>query len=327
MASKKKVLGTKQTNISSFFSPPSQQKQKKRTASETETETETRPCKVTKEDMDNEKKETVVEISSPSTEVVQHKSPSAASDVNTVLNGMEETVVKIDLGCSDVDIGLSWREALNSEFEKDYFKRLSVFLGEERKTKKIFPPENEVFSWTTLHNIRKTKVVIIGQDPYHGPQQAHGLCFSVQIGIPPPPSLKNIYKELNTDIEGFTTPTHGHLIGWSSQGVLLLNACLTVVASKANSHKDRGWEKFTDATIKWLNTNTEGVVFILWGNYAQKKGKSINKARHLVLSGKHPSPLSAHGGFFGCKHFSKANAYLKEKGKKEIDWNYLPESL
>jgi len=224
-------------------------------------------------------------------------------------------------------MGNSWRDALKSEFEKDYFKKLSRFLTEERKNKKIYPPENEVFSWTKLHNIRKTKVVIIGQDPYHGPRQAHGLCFSVCPGVTPPPSLKNIYKELETDIEGFKTPEHGHLIGWSSQGVLLLNACLTVVASQANSHKARGWEKFTDAVIKWMNQNLDGVVFVLWGMYAQKKGANINKNKHCVLAGKHPSPLSAHGGFFGCKHFSKANEYLKKKGKKEIDWTYLPESI
>jgi len=321
-APQKKVLATKQTNISSFFSPPpSSSKQKKRSVSETETETPP-PSKLLKEEKDNND-EAPARVET--TQVQQNEDSESTSNGG---GGDEaEDIVKVEFGGLAVDIGHSWREALKGEFEKEYFQRLSRFLEGERKTKTIFPPCQEVFRWTHLHNIRATRVVIIGQDPYHGARQAHGLCFSVQIGVPPPPSLKNIYKELTTDIEGFVTPNHGHLIGWSSQGVLLLNACLTVVSGSANSHKDRGWEKFTDATIRWLNTNTEGVVFILWGNYAQKKGSFINKSRHRVLAGKHPSPLSAHGGFFGSKHFSKANDYLREKGKKEIDWKFLPQSL
>jgi len=227
----------------------------------------------------------------------------------------------------NIEIGKSWKEAFKNEFEKDYFKKLSRFLEGERKGKTIYPLPNEIFSWTKYYHIKKTKIVIIGQDPYHGPQQAHGLCFSVRVGVSNPPSLVNIYKELCNDIPNFSKPDHGYLAGWASQGVLLLNACLTVVASQANSHKDKGWEKFTDATIKWINGNLDGVVFILWGMYAQKKGQSINRTRHLVLSGMHPSPLSAHRGFFGCKHFSKANDYLRKNGKKEIDWSYLPKSV
>eukprot|EP00794_Sanderia_malayensis_P005145 gene5145-5795_t len=192
-------------------------------------------------------------------------------------------------------MGESWKKALATEFDKDYYL--------------------------------KVKAVIIGQDPYHGPNQAHGLSFSVPVGIPAPPSLKNMYKELKTDIEGFKIPNHGHLVGWAKQGVLLLNAVLTVEASNANSHQGKGWEHFTDAVIKWINRNNNNVVFLLWGAYAQKKGASIDKKRHCILKGPHPSPLSAHRGFFGCRHFSKANEYLKANNKDPIDWTYLPEQL
>ncbi|XP_042579370.1 uracil-DNA glycosylase-like [Cyprinus carpio] len=172
-------------------------------------------------------------------------------------------------------------------------------------------------------NNMRVKVVILGQDPYHGPNQAHGLCFSVQRPVSPPPSLVNIFKELASDIEGFEHPGHGDLTGWAKQGVLLLNAVLTVRAHQANSHKDKGWETFTDAVIHWLSTNMQGLVFILWGSYAQKKGAAIDKKRHHVLQTVHPSPLSAHRGFFGCKHFSKTNELLKKSGKKPIDWRAL----
>jgi len=312
-----KVLAQKQKSISSFFTPPAEKK--KRTGSSTSgEENEKPPNKIPKEETSPKCSREVIDDAKPGCSKYPDDAPPSP---------VKESLMTIDFGGSNIKIGKSWQNALKDEFEKDYFKKLSQFLAGERKTKTIYPPEDEVFSWTKLHNIRKTKVVIIGQDPYHGPQQAHGLCFSVCPGVKPPPSLKNIYKELVTDVEGFTTPDHGHLIGWSSQGVLLLNACLTVVASQANAHKGRGWEKFTDAVIKWLNTHLEGVVFVLWGMYAQKKGSSINKTKHLVLAGKHPSPLSAHGGFFGCKHFSKANEYLKQKGEKEIDWNFLPQSI
>ncbi|NXC19430.1 UNG glycosylase, partial [Corythaeola cristata] len=167
------------------------------------------------------------------------------------------------------------------------------------------------------------KVVILGQDPYHGPNQAHGLCFSVQKPVPPPPSLENIYKELSTDIEDFTHPGHGDLTGWAKQGVLLLNAVLTVRAHQATSHKERGWEQFTDVVVSWLNKNLHGVVFMLWGAYAQKKGSSIDRKRHHVLQTVHPSPFSVNRGFFGCRHFSKTNELLKKSGKKPIDWRAL----
>ncbi|XP_059405738.1 uracil-DNA glycosylase-like isoform X4 [Carassius carassius] len=204
------------------------------------------------------------------------------------------------------------------------------FVAEERQKHTIYPPENEVFTWTQTCDIKDVKVVILGQDPYHGPNQAHGLCFSVQRPVPPPPrycpaviNLVNIFKELASDIEGFEQPGHGDLTGWAKQGVLLLNAVLTVRAHQANSHKDKGWETFTDAVIHWLSTNMQGLVFILWGSYAQKKGAAIDKKRHNVLQTVHPSPLSAHRGFFGCKHFSKTNELLKKSGKKPIDWKAL----
>lgn len=223
-----------------------------------------------------------------------------------------------------VDVGSSWFKALEPEFSKQYFTELSKFVMAERSKNTIYPPAHDVFSWTNYCTIDKVKVVILGQDPYHGPKQAHGLCFSVQKGVPPPPSLQNMYKELTEDIPGFSHPGHGTLIGWANQGVLLLNACLTVRSGQANSHKDKGWEKFTDAVISWLNKNKKGLVFMLWGSYAQKKGAHIDKKKHHVLTGVHPSPLSAHRGYFGCKHFSKCNELLKKEGKSIIDWKHLP---
>ncbi|XP_054168754.1 uracil-DNA glycosylase-like [Oppia nitens] len=222
------------------------------------------------------------------------------------------------------NIGHTWFRALKPEFSKDYFIKLSQFLELERKRETIYPSIDEVFSWTTMTDISQTKVVILGQDPYHGPNQAHGLAFSVRKGVPPPPSLKNMFKEIENDIQVFNKPKHGDLTGWAKQGVLLLNACLTVRAHKANSHSEKGWEKLTDAVIKWLDENQSSLVFILWGSYAHKKGNFINKKKHLVLQTVHPSPLSAHRGFFGCKHFSQTNDYLKNNSKKPIDWNYLP---
>uniref|UniRef100_A0A8C2G4E9 Uracil-DNA glycosylase n=1 Tax=Cyprinus carpio TaxID=7962 RepID=A0A8C2G4E9_CYPCA len=219
--------------------------------------------------------------------------------------------------------GESWRAALGAELGKPYFRSLMSFVAEERKKHTIYPPPDEVFTWTQACDIKDVKVVILGQDPYHGPNQAHGLCFSVQRPVPPPPSLVNIFKELASDIEGFEHPGHGDLSGWAKQGVLLLNAVLTVRAQQANSHKDRGWETFTDAVIHWLSTNMQALVFILWGSYAQKKGAAIDKERHHVLQAVHPSPLSAHRGFFGCKHFSKTNELLRKSGKKPIDWKAL----
>ncbi|KAK0070039.1 uracil-DNA glycosylase [Biomphalaria pfeifferi] len=223
-----------------------------------------------------------------------------------------------------VNIGPSWYTALESEFSKEYFIKLSQFIGDERKKSTIFPPADQVFTWTTTCAISSVKVVIIGQDPYHGQGQAHGLCFSVLPGVKPPPSLENIFKELEGSIDGFKHPGHGNLIGWARQGVLLLNACLTVKEKQPNSHAGKGWEQFTDAVINWLNSNLKGVVFMLWGAYAQKKGSRIDKKKHHILTAVHPSPLSAHKGFIGCKHFSTCNELLKKDGKIEINWTLLP---
>ncbi|XP_041585404.1 uracil-DNA glycosylase isoform X1 [Vulpes lagopus] len=177
-----------------------------------------------------------------------------------------------------VGFGESWKKPLSAEFGKPYFIKLMGFVAEERKHYTVYPPPHQVFTWTQMCDIRHVKVVILGQDPYHGPNQAHGLCFSVQRPVPPPPSLENIYKELSTDIDGFVHPGHGDLSGWAKQGVLLLNAVLTVRAHQANSHKERGWEQFTDAVVSWLNQNSSGLVFLLWGSYAQKKGSAIDRA-------------------------------------------------
>ncbi|XP_052226450.1 uracil-DNA glycosylase-like isoform X2 [Dreissena polymorpha] len=223
-----------------------------------------------------------------------------------------------------VNFGESWKRALEAEFGKPYFEELTKFVTSERSKGTVFPPAENVFTWTRACPVDQVKVVILGQDPYHGTGQAHGFAFSVLPGIPPPPSLLNMYKELESDIEGFKRPGHGYLQGWASQGVLMLNAVLTVRAHQANSHKDKGWEKLTDAAISHLNKNTSGLVFMLWGSYAQKKGGYIDKEKHHILTGVHPSPLSAHRGFFGCKHFSKCNELLTKSGKAPIDWGYLP---
>ncbi|XP_059243986.1 LOW QUALITY PROTEIN: uracil-DNA glycosylase-like [Mustela nigripes] len=220
--------------------------------------------------------------------------------------------------------GESWKKPLNAEFGKPYFIKLMGFVAEERKHYTVYPPPSTVyFTWTQMCDIRHVKVVILGQDPYHGPNQAHGLYFSVQRPVPPPPSLENIYKELSTDIEGFVHPGHGDLSGWAKQGVLLLNAVLTVRAHQANSHKERGWEQFTDAVVSWLNQNSTGLVFLLWGSYTQKKGSAIDRKRHHVLQTAHPSPLSVYRRFFGCRHFSKTNELLQKSGKEPINWKDL----
>ncbi|XP_067911652.1 uracil-DNA glycosylase-like [Heterodontus francisci] len=219
--------------------------------------------------------------------------------------------------------GESWKKELLMEFSKPYFIKLMGFVALERKRWTVYPPPHQVFTWTEMCNIHDVKVVILGQDPYHGPNQAHGLCFSVKRPVPPPPSLENMYKELQSDIEGFEPPMHGDLTGWAKQGVLLLNAVLTVRAHQANSHKERGWEEFTDAVVSYLNNNLDGLVFMLWGAYAQRKGSVIDRKRHHVLQTVHPSPLSAHRGFFGCKHFSRTNELLKKSGKTPINWKLL----
>lgn len=215
----------------------------------------------------------------------------------------------------------SWLELLQDEFNAAYFSHLRQFLVQEKKTQTVYPPGSLIFNAFDHTPVENVKAVILGQDPYHGPNQAHGLCFSVNDGIQFPPSLQNIFKELKTDI-GMETPKSGNLTKWADQGVLLLNATLTVRASQAGSHQKRGWEQFTDAAIKRLSDNRTNLVFLLWGRYAQNKESLINKENgHLILKSVHPSPLSAHGGFFGCKHFSLTNDFLKSKGIEPIDWN------
>ncbi len=219
----------------------------------------------------------------------------------------------------EVEIEHSWKEKLQSEFEKPYFKTLTNFIKEEYRTQQIFPPANLIFNAFNKCPFHEVKVVIIGQDPYHNIDQANGLSFSVNDGVRIPPSLLNIYKEIKQDL-GKTIPNSGNLERWSHQGVLLLNATLTVRAHNAASHQRKGWEQFTDAVIDILSMECNNIVFILWGNYAQQKGKSIDANRQLVLKSAHPSPLSAHRGFFGNKHFSITNEYLIEHGKQPIDW-------
>ncbi|WP_338555728.1 uracil-DNA glycosylase [Paenibacillus sp. KS-LC4] len=213
-----------------------------------------------------------------------------------------------------------WADKLQSEFEQPYFKKLEAFLTEQYSTKTIYPKQEDVFNALNYTSYEGTHVVILGQDPYHGVGQAHGLSFSVQPGVAVPRSLGNIYKELHADL-GCTIPAHGSLRAWAEQGVLLLNTVLTVEAAAANSHKKKGWETFTDRIITALNERERPVVFILWGNPAQKKLELIDTGRHKIITSVHPSPLSARGGFFGSKPFSKANAYLQELGEREIDWS------
>lgn len=213
-----------------------------------------------------------------------------------------------------------WLDHLNVEFDLDYMHQLSGFLRAEKAAGKvIYPSQENIFSALNATPLDKVSVVILGQDPYHGSNQAHGLSFSVPEGVAIPPSLRNIYKEIGSDLGG-GMPTHGNLIQWADQGVLLLNSVLTVEDGQAASHRGKGWEQFTDKVIDTLNCKCENIVFMLWGAYAQKKGQAIDKQRHLVLSAAHPSPLSAYRGFLGCKHFSKANAYLRSIGQTEIDW-------
>jgi len=217
----------------------------------------------------------------------------------------------------------SWRPVLEEQTHLPYFKKLETFVTEERQKYTVFPPESEVFSALRLTPYEKVSVFLLGQDPYHDHNQAHGLCFSVRPGIRPPPSLVNIYKELRDDV-GFRIPHHGFLVPWAEQGVLLLNAVLTVRAHQANSHKNKGWETFTDSVIRAVSAKPDPVVFLLWGAYAQKKTELIDTSRHVILTAPHPSPLSAARGFFGCRHFSKTNQALRQAGKPEIDWQ-LPE--
>ncbi|WP_289023832.1 uracil-DNA glycosylase [uncultured Salegentibacter sp.] len=219
-----------------------------------------------------------------------------------------------------VAIHPSWKKELAQEFEKDYFKNLTNFVREEYTSNTCYPKGKDIFAAFDRATFTSTKVVILGQDPYHGPGQANGLSFSVNEGIPFPPSLQNIFKEIENDL-GKTVPNSGNLERWANQGVLLLNATLTVRAQQAGSHQKKGWELFTDKVIEIISAEKENVVFMLWGGYAKKKGAKIDSSKHLILTSGHPSPLSANRGYwFGNKHFSKANTYLKQKGKEPIDW-------
>lgn len=219
----------------------------------------------------------------------------------------------------EVRIDSSWKARLQDEFDKPYFRTLTDFVRQEYRSTIVYPPAPLIFNSFDLCPFDKVKVVIIGQDPYHEPGQAHGLCFSVGDGVQFPPSLRNIFKEISDDL-GKPVPVSGNLTRWASQGVLLLNATLTVRAGQAGSHQGRGWETFTDAVIDRLATQREGLVFILWGSYARKKGQFIDRSRHLVLCSAHPSPLSAYNGFFGNHHFSQANAWLVSHGQTPVEW-------
>ncbi len=221
----------------------------------------------------------------------------------------------------EVDIATSWKALLQDEFEKPYFEKLVRFVKQEYRTQRCFPPGKDIFAAFEYCSLQDLKVVILGQDPYHGEgQQANGLCFSVRDQIPMPPSLVNIFKEIEADL-GKPFPKTGNLERWAKQGVLLLNATLTVRAHQAGSHQKKGWEQFTDAVITKISNRKKNIVFLLWGGYAKRKGKNIDRKSHLILQSGHPSPLSANRGYwFGNKHFSKTNAYLRERGEKEIEW-------
>lgn len=224
----------------------------------------------------------------------------------------------------DLTLPESWQAAIGGEFEKPYFQQLAAFVDGERKAHSVFPPEKDVLNALRLTLYDQLRVLILGQDPYHDDNQAHGLAFSVQPGIKPPPSLANIFKELKSEFPDFKIPNNGYLVPWAEQGVLLLNAVLTVRAHEPNSHKAKGWETFTDAVIKSVSAKTDPVVFVLWGGYAQKKLPLIDQGRHTVIQMAHPSPLSAKNGFFGSKPFSQINAALEKAGKPSVDWR-LPD--
>ena len=218
-----------------------------------------------------------------------------------------------------VNIGNDWDEILKDEFDKEYYQKMRKFLINEYRTKRIYPKADEIFTAFKLTGYKDTKIVLLGQDPYHGPNQAHGLAFSVKEGVKLPPSLQNMYKEINEEY-GYEMSKSGYLVPWAKQGVLLLNTALTVVAENANSHSKIGWEIFTDNVIEYLNKRDEPLIFILWGNNARSKKRLIDMDKHYILETVHPSPLSANRGFFGCGHFRKANEILKELGKEEIHW-------
>ncbi|MBC7426899.1 MAG: uracil-DNA glycosylase [Bacteroidia bacterium] len=224
----------------------------------------------------------------------------------------------------DLKLEAGWNEQLKGEFEKPYFKLLTEFLNNERASgKTVFPAKENIFAALNATPFDKVKVVIIGQDPYHGAGQAHGLCFSVNNGVKVPPSLVNIFKELKSDLKDFEIPDNGNLMPWAKEGVLLLNATLTVRASEAGSHQGKGWEEFTDSIIKALSQKETPIVFLLWGKYAQNKAAFLSSTHHKVLTAAHPSPFSAYNGFLGCKHFSKANAFLVQEGLEAVDWRLI----
>lgn len=230
------------------------------------------------------------------------------------MSDTKEAVQRFNIKIED-----SWKTLLAEEFNSDYFQRLTGFVRSEKQQYEVYPPGSKIFAAFDRTPVDRVKVVIIGQDPYHGPNQANGLCFSVSRGIKPPPSLRNIFKELAEDV-GFKEAGHGDLEAWADQGVLLLNATLTVRARQAASHQKQGWEHFTDAVIRTLSEARPNLVFLLWGRFAQNKETLIADNGHFVLKAAHPSPFAAHNGFFGCKHFSKTNAYLREIGEEEVNW-------
>jgi uracil-DNA glycosylase len=223
-------------------------------------------------------------------------------------------------GGREIRLEASWKQRLEPEFQQPYMQQLRAFLLQRRQAGAVIYPAGErIFNAFNSTPFDAVRVVILGQDPYHGPGQAHGLCFSVRLGVPTPPSLVNIFKEISSDL-GLPVPDHGYLQPWAARGVLLLNAVLTVESGQAGAHQGRGWEQFTDQVVRRLNDERQGLVFMLWGSYALKKGAVIDRKRHHVMSAPHPSPLSAHRGFFGCRHFSKANDWLQQQGKQAIDW-------
>ena len=240
--------------------------------------------------------------------------------IATCMTETKEPIEKLPVNGINPKIEASWKDVLQDEFKADYFARLKAFLLQEKAQGKIlYPPGSRIFSALDHTPFTKVKVVLLGQDPYHGPGQAHGLCFSVPAGMRPPPSLVNIFKELKNDL-GLEIPYAGNLERWADQGVLLLNATLTVEANSPGSHQNKGWEQFTDAMIRKLSEKKTGLVFLLWGKYAQAKESLIDSSRHFILKAPHPSPFSAHQGFFGCRHFSRTNELLRKQGLPEIDW-------
>ncbi|KAF9547725.1 hypothetical protein EC957_007890 [Mortierella hygrophila] len=246
--------------------------------------------------------------------------PKARPDILKGLSDEKRELLRLEQDTIDA----TWLRALQSEFTKPYFIELKKFLKQEDENKQqVFPPKSDIYSWSRFTPLPSVRVVILGQDPYHDDNQAHGLCFSVKKPVRPPPSLKNMFKLLETDCPGFVIPNHGYLESWACQGVLMVNAAMTVRAHNANSHKGKGWEKLLDAVIKTVSDQRRNVVFLLWGKDAQNRGTLVDKKKHLVLQSVHPSPLSAHRGFFDSQHFSKANKYLEENGQSPINWNSL----